>query len=195
MPYADSGKFPTPPKDTTGGWFNAPWLGLSHGEMVRTGAYGSCHCYAKDATKWYLADGCGQFNVFEIVNDNNTYRNFHIFSTNLFGYGGYVGEGPCGTGCGETFPAAADLINKSTKLEAAAGAICTPSKGPGAAFKRPEAGYRYFITLLDVDTRQIQMAIVHPQKIPASIAPLLPNLPSSVTRGTVDALLALRLPK
>ena len=33
----------------------------------------------------------GQFNVFEVVNDNNQYKNLGVFSTNMFGYAGYVG--------------------------------------------------------------------------------------------------------
>jgi hypothetical protein len=180
---------------TAGGWYDAPWIGLSHGEMVRCGNFGNCQCYAKDGVQWWLADGCGQLNVFEVVNDNNSYKNLELYSTNFFGYAGYVGEGPCGTACGTTFPPAADLINKSTKLEATAGAISNPTKGPGAAFRRPAAGYRYFLIMMDVDTRTVQLGIVHPQKIPVSITSLLPNMPTTIPRATVDAVIALRLPK
>src|SRR5262249_39083397 len=59
----------------TGNWYDAPWIGLSVGELVRAGSFAACQCYAKDPAKWYLADGCGQFNAFEIVNDNNQYKN------------------------------------------------------------------------------------------------------------------------
>jgi hypothetical protein len=196
MPHAGSSGAPSAcSTTTTGNWYDAPWIGLSHGELVRAGAFSSCQCYAKDPAKWYLADGCGQFNVFEVVNDNNTYKNLDVFSTNLFGYAGYVGQGPCGSACNvSALPATADLIDKKTSAEATQGAIATPSGGPGAAFRRPEAGYRYFLVLLDVPSRTIQLAIVHPSRVPAAIAPLLPALPSAVDAGTVSALLGLRLP-
>jgi|WetSurMetagenome_2_1015567.scaffolds.fasta_scaffold00267_16 hypothetical protein len=181
--------------DPTNNWYDAPWIGLSHGEMVRSGAFGSCQCYAKDPAQWWLADGCGQFNVFEVVNDNNDYQNFDLFSTNFFGYGGYVGEGPCGKNCKvSTLDSKVDLINKSTSLEAATGATASPTKGPGAAFRRPETGYRFFVILLDVKTRQVQLALIHPSNVPATVTALLPGLPSQVTRATIDAVLALRLP-
>ena len=110
------------------------------GELVRAGSFVQCQCYAKDQAKGYLADGCGQFNVFEVVNDNNAYKNLDVFSTNMIGYGGYVGEGPCGPKCNAaTLGQEVDLIAKSTNTEATAGATSTPTKGPGAAFRRPEA--------------------------------------------------------
>lgn len=180
---------------TTGNWYDAPWIGLSVGELVRAGSFVSCQCYAKDPTKGYLADGCGQFNVFEVVNDNNSYKNLDVFSTNMIGYAGYVGEGPCGSQCQvANLGAGVDLINKSTSTEAAAGAVANPTKGPGAAFRRPESGYRYFVMLLDVDTRTVQLGMIHPGNIPTAAATLLPNLPATIARSDIDALLALRLP-
>lgn len=197
MPHAGSGKTATQcSQGNGGGWYDASWIGLNPGELVRAGSFASCNCFAKDPAKWWLADGCGQFNVFEVVNDNNQYKNLDVFSTNLIGYGGYVGEGPCGASCNaDAFPPAADLIDKRTSAEAAAGAIATPGKGPGAAFRRPEAGFRYFVIAMDAGTRTIQLAIVHPGRIPAALAPLLPDLPGTISRATVDALVALRLPK
>jgi hypothetical protein len=180
---------------TTGNWYDAPWIGLSVGELVRAGSFVSCQCYAKDPTKSYLADGCGQFNVFEVVNDNNSYKNLDVFSTNMIGYAGYVGQGPCGSQCQvANLGAAADLIDKATSTEAAAGAVASPAGGPSAAFRRPETGYRYFVMLLDVDTRTVQLGMIHPGKIPAAAATVLPNLPSTLTRADIDALIALRLP-
>jgi hypothetical protein len=183
----------------TNGWYDAPWIGLSLGELVREGAFSSCNCYS--TTNPNAGDGCGQFNVFEVVNDNNAYTNLDVFSTNFFGYGGYVGEGPCGPQCNVSKLAAnVDLVTKSTDTAALAGAIATqgvppaPGKGPGAAFRRPEAGYRYFVILLDVASRTVQLGIIHPQKIPAPIAALLPGLPASVAQTTIDSLLQLRLP-
>ena len=181
--------------DTANNWYDAPWIGLSHGEMVRSGAFGSCQCYAKDPAQWYLADGCGQFNAFEVVNDNGTSQNFHVFSTNFFGYGGYVGEGPCGPKCTLAgMDPKVDLIDKNTSKEAATGAISTPTKGPGAAFRRPESGYRYFVMLLDVKTRTVQLALINPANVPATVQTILPGLPSQVSRTAIDNMLALRLP-
>lgn len=195
MPHASDVGSPCS-KDNTGNWYDAPWLGLSVGELVRAGSFVSCQCYAKDPNKGYLADGCGQFNVFEVVNDNNAYKNLDVFSTNMIGYAGYVGEGPCGPQCDVSKLAAdVDLIEKATDTAAAAGAISNPTKGPGAAFRRPELGYRYFVILLDVASRSVQLAIVHPQRIPSAIAPLLPALPASFDAQTLTSLRDLRLPK
>jgi hypothetical protein len=181
--------------DAANNWYDAPWIGLSHGEMIRSGAFGSCHCYAKDPAQWWLADGCGQFNAFEVVNDNGDAQNFNLFSTNFFGYAGYVGEGPCGKNCTVTgLDSKVDLIDKSTSKEAATGAVSTPAKGPGAAFRRPETGYRFFVMLLDVKTRTVQLAIIHPAKVPATVESVLPGLPAQISRTVVDNMLALRLP-
>ena len=171
MPYADSGAIAsadhcsTDPGDN---WYNAPWLGLSHGEMIRSGAFGSCQCYAKDPDEWWL---------------------------NLFAYHGYVGEGPCGKWCDVSgLDGAVDLIDKSTSREAAAGGIITPSRGPGVAFMRPSRGHRYFVILLDVDTRTIQLAVAHPGQIPQALASVLPDLPDSISADTIRDVEALRLP-
>jgi len=181
---------------TGGNWYDAPWIGLSHGELVRAGAFSSCQCYAKNPDQWYLGDGCGQFNAFEVVNDNNEFTNLDVFSSNFFGYAGYVGEGPCGPRCDVSALApAADLIDKTTVTEAAAGAIATPTEGPAAAFRRPDNGYRYFLVLMAVDMRTVQLAIIHPEAIPAGIGALLPDLPATVSRETVDQVAALRLPR
>jgi hypothetical protein len=106
-----------------------------------------------------------------------------------------VGEGPCGTNCHLAgLDTKVDLINKSTSLEAATGAISNPTKGPGAAFRRPAAGYRFFVMLFDVKTRQVQLALIHPAKVPATVQGVLPGLPLQIPRATVDNMLALRLP-
>lgn len=60
-------------------------------------------------------------------------------------------------------------------------------------WKRP-VGDRYFVVLLDEATRKIQVAIIHPGNVPSALAPLLPALPSSVARTTVESLVNLRLP-
>jgi hypothetical protein len=195
MPHAPS--IPGPcSSTTTGGWYDASWIGLSVGELVRAGSFVSCHCYARDPNNSAPADGCGQFNVFEVVNDNNSYKNLDVFSTDLVDYAGYVGEGPCGPKCNvATLGPSVDLIDKPTDTEAAQGAVSTPTKGPGAAFRRPESGYRYFLVLLDVASRTVQLALVHPQNVPTSIAGLLPGLPATVEGATIDAVRGLRLPR
>lgn len=197
MPHAGEVSVGDPCSDNEdGNWYDAPWLGLSLGELVRAGAFSSCQCYAKNPDEWWLGDGCGQFNVFEVVNDNNEFRNLELFSTNFFGYAGYVGEGPCGSACDVSgLAGTVDLIDKGTHQEADGGALASPGSGPGAAFRRPTEGYRYFVIHLDVASRSVQLAIVHPDAVPTSIAPLLPSLPASVPVSTVSSLLALRLPQ
>lgn len=181
---------------TTGNWYDAPWLGLSVGELIRAGAFSSCHCYAKDPANWHLGDGCGQFNAFEVINDNNAYKNLDIFSTNMFGYAGYIGEGPCGGSCDATqWNADADLIDKSKNGEAAQGGVVTPTSSSGTALRRPIQGYRYFLIALDTTTRSVQLAIVHPKRVPPALAPLLPDLPAKLERQAIDAVLSTRLPK
>jgi hypothetical protein len=162
---------------------------------VRSGRYSGCHCWSKPANP-YAQDGCGQLNAFEVVNDNNQYRNLDVFSTNLVSYAGYIGEGPCGEQCdASALPETADLLDKESGNSAAReGAVASPSMGPRAAFVRPARGYRYFVTLLDEDSRTVQLALIHPRAIPSSIAALLPALPKDLDRETIDALLALRLP-
>jgi hypothetical protein len=62
------------------------------------------------------------------------------------------------------------------------------------AFRRPATGYRFFVMLLDVQTRTVQLALLHPAKIPTSVSALLPGLPPQVPRSIVNNMLALRLP-
>ena len=182
--------------DSAGNWHDAPWIGFSLGELVRAGKFGDCHCYAKDPAMWWLADGCGQFNAFEVVNDNNDFQNLDLFSTNFFGYQGYVGEGPCGAQCdvGALGPEV-DLIDKGTSREAVAGAIASPDGGPGAAFLRPTEEPRYFVVLFDVGSRTVQLALIAPAAIPSELDALLPGLPGILPRSVIDDLLQLRLPK
>lgn len=182
--------------DDDGNWFDAPWIGFSLAELVRAGAFGSCHCYARDPTAWWLGDGCGQFNAFEVVNDRNAFKNLSVFSTNFFGYGGYVGEGPCGAACDVSrVGPAVDLIDKQRSAEATRGAVASPSRGPGAAFRRPTTGLRYFVVLFDAPSRTVQLALIHPGAVPTAVASLLPAFPERVTASTVEAMRALRLPQ
>jgi len=197
MPHAGSTALPAAQScstDTSNGWYDAPWIGLSHGELIRAGAFQACQCYDKMPGS-LKGDGCGQLNAFEVVNDNNSSKNLDLFSTNFFGYQGYVGEGPCGTACNvSALPPAVDLVNKKTSQEAAAGALSSPGVGPGAAFRRPATGYRYFIVLMNAAARTVQMAMVHPASVPPGLSSFLPALPASVPQQTVDTVMQLRLP-
>jgi len=197
MPHAGTDALPATQScstDTANGWYDAPWIGLSHGELVRAGAFQACQCYDKMPGS-LKGDGCGQINAFEVVNDNNSSKNLELFSTNFFGYQGYIGEGPCGTACNvSALDPAVDLVNKKTSQEAAAGALSSPGSGPGAAFRRPAAGYRYFVVLMNASARTVQMAMVSPSNVPASLAGFLPALPAAVPQATVDAVMQLRLP-
>lgn len=180
---------------TSNGWYNAPWIGISLGELIREGKFGDCNCYGKTPPEWYAGDGCGQINAFEVVNDNNDYQNFDVFSSNIFAYYGNVGEGPCGKNCNLNGVGPADLIDKATSMPATKGGVTTfGGSAAHVAFRRPTEGYRYVLALFDVNTRTMQLAIVHPSKIPAAAAGLLPTLPRSLDRATIDALLAMRLP-
>jgi hypothetical protein len=199
MPHADDGSIAPAlhcGSDAANNWYDAPWIGFSHGELVRSGKFGDCHCYAKDPAEWFNGDGCGQLNAFEVVNDNNAAMNLDVFSTNFFGYQGYIGEGPCGSQCDTTALAAnVDLIDKASSGEAAAGAIATPEGGPGAAFVRPSREPRYFIVLFDVGARTVQLAMISPASIPAAAAALLPELPGQLAPSAIDELLGMRLPR
>ncbi len=180
-------------------WYNAPWIGLSSGELIRTNKFGSCNCYGSTPPAWYDGEGCGQFNVFEVVNDNNDFQNFDLFSTNFFAYHGYVGGGPCGKGCDlSALPGSVDLVDKANSQAAQTGVSVSAESGssnPGVAFVRPWQGYRYFVVLFDVKTRNVQLALLHPDKIPLAAQTVLPTFPGSMPRETVDALLNLRLPQ
>ena len=85
-------------------------------------------------------------------------------------------------------------VRSSSLHWAAMGALASPGDGPGAAFRRPTEGYRYFVMLLDVPSRTVQLGIVHPDGVPASISELLPAFPATVSQMTIDAVRALRLP-
>jgi hypothetical protein len=181
---------------TSNGWYNAPWIGISLGELVREGKFGDCNCYGKTPPEWYAGDGCGQINAFEVVNDNNDYQNFDVFSSNIFAYYGNVGEGPCGKNCNLSGVGPADLIDKATSKPAAKGGVTTfGGTAAHVAFRRPTEGYRYVLALFDVNTRTMQLAIIHPSKVPVAAAGLLPALPKTLDRATIDALLGMRLPQ
>ena len=61
-------------------------------------------------------------------------------------------------------------------------------------WRRPD-GDRYFFILLDERQRAIQVGVIHPSAIPAAAARLLPEIPGTLPRSAIDALIALRLPQ
>jgi hypothetical protein len=178
----------------TDNWYDAPWIGLTHGELVRSGKFGGCHCYAKNPDEWWLGDGCGQFNVFEVINDNNEYTNLEVFSTNIFGPE-YIGGGPCPSCSFASLPNSVELVSKWDNSAAITGETTEPGRSPGYAIRRPTEGYRYFVVLLDVASRTIQTGIIHPARIPESVGALLPGLPEWVGEGVIHNLRDLRLPE
>ena len=198
MPHVGSGGITTAQNcgAVTNGWHDAPWVGLSLGELIRAGAFSSCQCYEKTQ---YLGDGCGQINALEVINDNDTtgnYKNLEIFSSNFFSYGGDFG-GPCGSkNCNTSnIPATIDLVTGSMAAPAGVLGSQTPLKNPNGFLRRPTTGFRYFVLLLDATTRTVQYAVIHPQKVPAGLGALLPSLPESVPQATIDSVIGLRLPK
>jgi hypothetical protein len=87
------------------------------------------------------------------------------------------------------------LIDKATSMPATKGGVTTfGGTAAHVAFRRPTDGYRYVLALFDVNTRTMQLAIIHPSRVPVAAAALLPALPRSLDRATIDALLAMRLP-
>jgi hypothetical protein len=48
--------------------------------------------------------------------------------------------------------------------------------------------------LLDERRRTIQVAIIHPENVPAVAAELLPELPAAIGRSSIDGLIDMRLP-
>ena len=169
-------------------WTDAPWFGLSVGELIRAGAFSGCNCY--EGTKGDNGKGCGQINALEVINDGNNFKNLDVWVSSFFSYGGIFG-GQCG-GCNATaMPANVDLLNGP--MAAVKGAVGSQNMGAGH-LRRNAAGFRYFVFLLDVTSRTVQYAMIHPQNVPTALSGLLPNLPDSVPQTTIDGVIGLRLP-
>ncbi len=169
-------------------WSDAPWFGISLGELIREGAFSNCNCYT---VKPNVGDGCGQINALEVINDNNSFANLELFSSNFFSYGGDFG-GPCPSCKTAGLPANVDLVTSAGA--ATVGALGAQNKGANGFLRRPSTGFRYFIFLLDVTTRTVQYALINPKNVPPTLAALLPNLPAEVPQATIDSMIGLRLP-
>jgi hypothetical protein len=176
-----------------------PWLAFVASELVRDGGRkwnGLCNCYSKTGT---VGDGCGEINVFEVVLDDNEFSNREFASTGVRSYqAGHVGGAVCKADCQRDAiaPTDVEVVDACAKRAYAKG----PELVAGGAtdgcpvWRRPE-GDRYFFILLDEVTRQIQVGIIHPDRLPARVSGLLPSLPGSLARASIDALLELRLPE
>jgi hypothetical protein len=181
----------------TGAGKPSPWVAFVASELVRDGGRkwnGLCNCYSKTGS---VGDGCGEINVFEVVMDDNQYSNREFASTGIRSFQeGHVGGAVCQSSCErETFPEDVEVVDACAQK--------AYEKGPEIAFggvtdgcpvwRRPD-GDRYFFILLDAAERMIQVGIVHPGRVPKTVSGVLPNLPKTLPRTDIDAVLALRLP-
>ncbi|MDI3287838.1 DUF2403 domain-containing lipoprotein [Polyangium sp. 15x6] len=175
-----------------------PWVAFVASELIRDGGRkwnGLCNCYSKTGT---VGDGCGEINVFEVVLDNNQYSNREFMSTGVRSYQeGHVGGNVCGEGCDrDAFADDVEVVDACAKKAYTSGPEIEVGGGAdGCPVWRRPIGDRYFMILLDEKQREIQVAVIHPEKIPAAAAEMLPLLPGALSRDTIDALLSMRLPE
>ena len=176
-----------------------PWVAFVASELVRDGGRkwnGLCNCYSQTGT---VGDGCGEINVFEVVMDDNEFSNREFASTGMRSYqAGHVGGAVCKSDCERNafLPADVDVVDACGHVAYSAGPeIVADGATDGCPVWRRPQGERYFFILLDEQTRTIQVAMVHPRAIPAAARALLPHLPYGLDRGTIDALVELRLPQ
>ncbi len=174
----------------------APWVAFVASELIRDGGRkwnGLCNCYSKTGT---VGDGCGEINVFEVVMDGNEYSNREFISTGVRSYQeGHVGGAVCGADCmRDDFPDDVDVVNACAKSAYDMGPVIeVGGDTDGCPVWRRPNGDRYFFILLDEVTRSIQVGILHPSNLPGTVRGLLPVLPESVDRATIDAFADLRL--
>ncbi len=181
---------------------DSPWIGISPSELNRDGwsGYHPCHCFSN--TNGQLGDGCGQINVFEVIAEASGARwgNRDVISTGIRSYQvGSLGGVTCGIqSCGiEKFPADAALLDVNSLTAMKAGAVIDAENrqmAEGPAWRRARDD-RWYLFLLDEDSRTVQVAVVHPSAIPTEASALVPNLPNVVPRTVIDGFLNLRLPR
>jgi hypothetical protein len=53
---------------------------------------------------------------------------------------------------------------------------------------------RYYVFLLDENTRTVQVMLFHPSNLPEKLRSILPALPNEIPRALVDSLVTLRVP-
>lgn len=175
----------------------APWVALVASELVRDGGRkwnGLCNCYTKTGT---VGDGCGEMNVFEVVMDNNEYSNREFMSTGVRSYqSGHMGGAVAGGSVVPTeYPAESEVVDACAKAAYVRGPVLVAGgETDGCPIWRRPSGDRYFLMLLDESTRTIQVGVIHPSSVPSAAIELLPELPGTISRAAVDALVQMRLP-
>jgi len=175
-----------------------PWVAFVASELVRDGGRkwnGACNCYSMTGS---VGDGCGEINVFEVVMDGNDFSNREFASTGVRSYqAGHVGGAVCRSSCRrDQFPDDAEVVDACAGSAYERGPVIeVGGESDGCPVWRRPDGDRYFFILLDERRRQIQVGIAHPANLPAALGPLLPELPGSVPRAAIDAMLDLRLPE
>jgi hypothetical protein len=194
MTFADSGVTAC---GGSGAGSPSPWIAIVASELVRDGGRkwnGLCNCYSKTGS---VGDGCGEINVFEVVMDNNNYSNREFASTGVRSYqAGHIGGAVAGASLlPGAFAADSEVVDACAKAAYAHGPeLVAGGTTDGCPIWRRPNGDRFFFILLDEATRTIQVGVIHPESLPSSTGELLPSLPASVTRNTIDAMVALRLP-
>ena len=194
MDFADAGVAAC---DGAGAGHPGPWVAFVAAELIRDGGRkwnGLCNCYSKTGS---VGDGCGEINVFEVVMDGNDYSNRDFASTGVRSYQvGHLGGAVAGAGLRpDVFAAEADVVDACAKRAYARGPVLVAGgTTDGCPVWRRPVGDRYLFILLDESTRTIQVGMLHPANLPAAVGELLPDLPARLTRATLDALVALRLP-
>ncbi|HEY5961920.1 MAG TPA: hypothetical protein VIV60_35420, partial [Polyangiaceae bacterium] len=100
-------------------------------------------------------------------------------------------------GCGiEQFPVNADLLDANSLTAMPRGAQIDADHrqmAEGPVWRR-STDDRYYVFLLDEDTRTVQVMVLHPGNLPEDVRAILPALPNEVPRTMIDALVKLRLP-
>ncbi|AKV02624.1 hypothetical protein AKJ09_09287 [Labilithrix luteola] len=182
---------------------DSPWIGISPSELNRDGwsGYHPCHCF-NNTPGGQLGDGCGQINVFEVIAEASgpQWGNRDIISTGIRSYQvGSLGGVTCGIqSCGvEHFPNDADLVDVNSLTAMKAGAVVDANNRAmkeGPAWRRA-LDDRYYLFLLDENSRTVQVAVMHPGKLPPAAQKFLPALPNTVTRADIDGFVNLRLPQ
>ncbi|WP_437278681.1 DUF2403 domain-containing lipoprotein [Sorangium sp. So ce375] len=175
-----------------------PWVAFVASELIRDGGRkwnGLCNCYSKTGT---VGDGCGEINVFEVVMDNNEYSNREFMSTGVRSYQeGHVGGSVCGSGCDrDALADDVEVVDACAQKAYEEGPVIEAGgRSDGCPTWRRPIGDRYFMILLDEAQRTIQVAVIHPESIPSPAAEMLPGLPGRLSRGSIDAMLSMRLPE
>ncbi|WP_437878407.1 DUF2403 domain-containing lipoprotein [Sorangium sp. So ce513] len=175
-----------------------PWVAFVASELIRDGGRkwnGLCNCYSKTGT---VGDGCGEINVFEVVMDGNDYSNREFMSTGVRSYQkGHIGGSVCGSGCDrDAFADDVEVVDACAQRAYEEGPVIEAGgRSDGCPTWRRPVGDRYFMILLDEAQRAIQVAVIHPERIPAAAAEMLPELPGRLSRGAIDAMLSMRLPE